>query len=906
MQRGKVMLTEREPGTICETVQLWADRRPDAPAFIAEDRSPLTYGGLSELMVRFGRTLNDSGFGRGDRLGIVHSGGAAMASTVLGVASCATAVPLVPSYTVGEFAIHLHDRNVKGLIVEAGMETPARAAAERLGLPVLEVELADESVAGNVVLRPGPKKMARQPGAATPDDFMLVLATSGTTSLSKIVPMRHLLVKFRTASTANFLELRADDRCLNLQPLVYAGGLFHLCASLLSGGSVIFLPRFDVTTFFRYLEDLRPTWYVGSYTFQHSIYAQATKLEEAKRRSRLRFIRTSSGFLDSQIVDGIEQLFGVPVIESYSTTEAGRISGNPLPPGKRKQGTVGLPVLQEVAIMAADGGFPPPAARGEVVVRGDEIFEGYENNPAATEAAFINGWYRTGDEGFFDQDGYLTLTGRITETINRGGEKIAPAEVDDALLRHPDIREATTFPIPHATLGQEVAAAVVLETGAAVSDQELTRFLRQHLADFKMPRRFLFVDSIPKSAAGKAQRRQLPKAFGLDGMAAARVTASEDDRPATPLEDRLRRIWAESLGLERVGLHDNFFLLGGDSLQAVELFLRVEEVLGHRLPRSSLFEAGTVAEMAKGIEAGAPPNCLVPIQPKGARPPFFCVHGGSGQVLNFGDLARHLGEDQPFYGIQYVDQHKDQRPVARIEDMAADYLREMRKVQPAGPYYFGGYSFGGRVAYVMAQQLRAASQEVGLLALIDTYSYVGQTRFGLRKRLALHCERIVEMGVPAYGALVIRNLAMRVYMPLRLKLIPATWRYFESRNRLIPRVLRHLDPIAVDVIRRDYRVRPYDGSAVLFKAELDMFTHPDVHDGWHKLIMGGLEIRPIPGNHSTIMKEPHVSTLAAELAQCLEERQARYAPKSKRVVAESQSARAKANRAKHTQEHPAH
>ena len=194
-----------------------------------------------------------------------------------------------------------------------------------------------------------------------------------------------------------------------------------------------------MATFFRYLEALVPTWYTGSHTFQHSIYAHASNFEEAIRRSHLRFIRTSSGFLESQIADGIEQLFGVPVIEAYSTTETGRISGNPLPPRMRKRGTVGLPVLQEVAIMSTNGRFLPPAERGEVVVRGDQIFDGYEKNPTANENAFVDGWYRTGDEGFFDEDGYLTLTGRITETINRGGEKITPTEVDDALLRHPDV-----------------------------------------------------------------------------------------------------------------------------------------------------------------------------------------------------------------------------------------------------------------------------------------------------------------------------------------------------------------------------------------------------------------------------------------------------------------------------------
>jgi acyl-CoA synthetase (AMP-forming)/AMP-acid ligase II/thioesterase domain-containing protein/acyl carrier protein len=874
MSREDALPSERKAGTICETVHWWAERKPDAPAFIAEDRSPLTYSALAELMVCFGNALNGSGLGRGDRIGVVHSGGAAMASTLLGVASSATAVPLVPDCTVGEFAIHLHDRKVKALIVEAGLDTPARAAAERLKIPVLEVETADKSVAGSVRLRPSPAQTAHCPGPTAPEDHMLVLATSGTTTHSKIVLLRHRTVMLGSMILANHVGSREDDRSLILQPLVYAAGLFNLCSSLYVGGSAIFLPRFDVVTFFRYLETLGPTWYTGSYTFHHSIYAHASDFEDRIRRSRLRFIYTTSGHLDHQIADGIEKLFGAPVIETYAATEVGWISANPMPPQKRKRGTVGRPSVQEVAIMGQGERFLPTGERGEVVVRGDTVFDGYENDPAATEAAFVDGWYRTGDEGFFDEEGYLTLTGRISETINRGGEKIAPGEVDEALLRHPEVGEATTFPIPHATLGEEVAAAVVLARGASVTDQELVRFLRRRLSGFKVPRRILFTDAIPRSASGKVQRRELHKAFDLDFTAPASAKAAPDDRPPTALEVQLQRIWADSLGLERVGLHDNFFLLGGDSLQAVELFLRVEEELGHRLPRSSLFEAGTVAEMAKSIEAGAPPRCVVPIQPKGKRPPFFCVDDGIGEVLIFGDLARHLGEDQPFYGLQLADLDRDRAPLTRIEVLAAHYIGELRKVQPAGPYYLGGHSFGGRVAYVMAQQLRAAGQEVGLLALIDTYSSVGRRRLGLRQRLARHCERIVEMGVPAYAAFVIRSRTMRAYMPLRSKLASATWRYFESRSRPVPHVLRHGEPIAVEVIRREYRPRPYDGSAVLFKAELDRWSHPDMHDGWQRLINGGLEVRPIPGSHYTCLKEPNVRTLAAELAQCLEQQQA--------------------------------
>jgi thioesterase domain-containing protein len=317
-------------------------------------------------------------------------------------------------------------------------------------------------------------------------------------------------------------------------------------------------------------------------------------------------------------------------------------------------------------------------------------------------------------------------------------------------------------------------------------------------------------------------------------------------------------------------------MLGGDSLQAVDLFLGIEKELGRRLPRSVLFEAGTVAEMAKCIEEITPSPCLVPIQPKGDRPPFFCVHDGNGEVLNYRDLARLLGEAQPFYGIQCRGLDGEEEPFTRIEDMAAHYVGEIRKVQPGGPYFLGGYSFGGRVAYVMAQQLRAGGEEVALLALFDSASAYGQRRSGLGDWLAHHYERLRALPlsrVPAYLWLRVGNLAGMMYRGLRRRSFSMAWRYFKSRGRPIPRILRY--PVgANDLIRRDYRARPYDGDATLFKAERYAWTHADAHDGWFELIKGKLEIRPISGRHYEIVKQPHVQTLAAELLDALDQAQA--------------------------------
>jgi thioesterase domain-containing protein/acyl carrier protein len=586
-----------------------------------------------------------------------------------------------------------------------------------------------------------------------------------------------------------------------------------------------------------------------------------------------------SGLLEAKIVNELERHLGALVLSNYSCTEVSLICSAPLPPVPRKSGTVGRPLEDgnEVAIMGPNKQLLRPGERGEVVVRSADVFTGYENDPATNAECFVDDWYRTGDEGVFDADGYLMLTGRIKDIINRGGEKITPLEVDAAIKSYPDVADAMTFPIPHATLGEEVAAAVIPVPGAVFTDEILSKYLRGRLAPFKVPRRFVIVDKFPMGPTGKIPRRGLAEAFGLSiATAATRPERIEDDRPATPLEAKLQRLWQETLRLDRVGLHEDFFMLGGDSLQAVELFLMIEKEFGRRMPRSVLFEAGTVAKMAELIEAVVPSSCIVPIQATGDLPPFFCVHDGFGQVLSYRDLSLLLGEKQPFYGIQARGIDGEEEPFVRIEDMAAHYVTEIRKVQPEGPYHIGGHSFGGRVAYVMAQQLQAAGQDVAFLALFDTYSSYGRMRVETGDWFARHLERIRALPAgrwPAYIGLRVQNIAEAVYERLRLKGFSAAWHFYKSRGKPLPRFLCRVEP-ANDMIRRAYRAQPYDGDVTLFKCERSARTPADAHDGWHKLVRGNLEIRPIPGTHHEIVNQPYVPTLAAELADTLAKAQA--------------------------------
>ena len=261
----------------------------------------------------------------------------------------------------------------------------------------------------------------------------------------------------------------------------------------------------------------RPTWYTAVPSMQQAVLARAARHhEDVLARARLRFIRSSSAPLPRQVMADLERTFRAPVIEAYGMTEAAhQMASNPLPPGERVPGSVGVAAGPEIAIMDDAGQLLPPGATGEVVVRGPNVMPGYEDNPEANAQAFRHGWFRTGDQGLLDERGYLRITGRLKELINRGGEKISPLEVDEVLLHHPAVQQAVTFPLPHPMLGEEVAAAVVLREGHAASDHELHEFVGKHLAHFKVPRKILILREIPKGPTGKLQRIGLAAKLGL-------------------------------------------------------------------------------------------------------------------------------------------------------------------------------------------------------------------------------------------------------------------------------------------------------------------------------------------------------------------------------------------------------
>nr|WP_294563987.1 acyl--CoA ligase [uncultured Rhodopila sp.] len=490
-----------------------------APAIGAPGRPWLTYDALRAQARRTVGDLNAMGIGRGDRVALVLPNGPEAATAFVSIACGATAAPLNPAYKAEEFAFYLGDLDASVLVVQSGTETPAREAAAAKAIPVVELKPRADGPAGSFALLPPPGLVgpARHPGEADAEDIALVLHTSGTTSRPKIVPLRHLNVTASAFNIGEVLALTADDVCLNIMPLFHIHGLIAgVLSSLAAGGAVSCSPGFNAFRFFAWFTEVRPTWYTAVPTMHQTILDLAPRNKAAIEAGQLRFIRSSSSSLPGPVMLAMEQAFGVPLVESYGMTEAAhQMASNPLPPRPRFPGCVGIAAGPEVAIMDDAGALLPPGALGEVVIRGRNVTAGYENNPAANAAAFTHGWFRTGDQGVLDADGYLRLTGRLKELINRGGEKVSPLEVDEILSEHPAVAQCLTFGLPHPKLGEEVAAAIVLRGGFTAKDTELRDFAGERLAPFKVPRKIVFLTEIPKGATGKLQRIGLAEKLGL-------------------------------------------------------------------------------------------------------------------------------------------------------------------------------------------------------------------------------------------------------------------------------------------------------------------------------------------------------------------------------------------------------
>lgn len=477
-------------------------------AVIPEIGMRVSYDSLRQQVLGMASVLASVGIRRGDAVAIALPNGLPAVTSFLAAAIAGTAAPLNPAYPYEEFLFFLRDTEARVLLCPPVGAELARSAAADCNIPVFSVEMSER---GNVSLQGVSGRVpAPEP---TSEDIALILHTSGSTGRPKRVPLRHFNLAVSAANIANTYALTEDDVSPCVMPLFHVHGLIgSVMSTLVSGGTVVVPTRFNALTFWKTVRENRATWYSGVPTMHQLLLARAH--HKPAEAASLRFIRSCSAPLSAELIHKIEDLFGVPFVEAYGMTEAAhQMTSNPLPPRHRKAGSVGVGAGLRVSILDKEGNHLANGQRGEVAIQGANVFRGYANNPDANTRAFANGWFRTGDQGWLDIDCYLHLTGRIKDIIIRGGENVAPHEVDEVLLKHPAVSAAVTFGFTHPTLGEEVAAAVVLHEPHGASETALIKHCRELLAEYKCPKKIYLVKSIPTTATGKIRRRAVAVAL---------------------------------------------------------------------------------------------------------------------------------------------------------------------------------------------------------------------------------------------------------------------------------------------------------------------------------------------------------------------------------------------------------
>jgi amino acid adenylation domain-containing protein len=738
------------------------------------------------------------------------------------------------------------------------------------------------------------------------DDLAYVAFTSGSTGKPKGVLGRHGPLTLFTSWAAEKFELDESDRFCLLSGLAHDPLHRDIFTPLQLGGRVCLPDPRDLEA----PDRLRAWMSRQGITVANLTPAMSQLLSEtdasvtANKIGSLRYSFLVGDVLTKRDVARLKRLApSITCVNLYGATETQRAVGyyvvsDPEAAGAETDRTKSdakevLPLGKgindvQLLVLTSARQLCGIGEAGEIYFRSPHLARGYLGDEKLTQERFVRNpftkasgdrLYRTGDLGRYLTDGNVEHLGRTDRQVKIRGFRIEPAEIEAVLAQHPDVREAVVLALQLESSGTSLVAYVVPRQESPITTNELRQYLGEKLPSYMVPTAFVLIDALPLTPNRKLDRRALPAPDQIH-----REPIEDYTGPRSAIEEKLADIWAEVLNTEPVGIHDNFFELGGHSLMAVRLFAVMEKEFGKRLPLATLFRAPTIAQFAGVMQEKLETtwSSLVPIQPTGSRPPFFCVHSVGGNVLECYDLARHLGKDQPFYGLQSRGLDGRQTPHARIADMAAHYLKEIREVQPTGPYLIGGRSLGGIIAYEMACQLKSQGQEVALLALLDSYP-VGHNKLspdaGALKSRALRIIRKLRTHVSNVHRLPFAKKLSYVtskagfgMLKLKSKAWQTIYRSYDSLGRDLPRLLRDVEEFNW-LAARNYVPQVYDGRVTLFWASGDLRASYDLVSGWNALAQRGMELHEIPGNHLNIIKEPHVGVLANKLNDCLQRAQ---------------------------------
>ncbi|HJX31853.1 MAG TPA: AMP-binding protein [Thermodesulfobacteriota bacterium] len=696
-----------------EVIKRIAYTDPAAPAIVSSKYNPFSYSQLVWQIDHVAGVLSKSGLRRSARIAISVKDTATAALAIVAVACSASAIPLDQNLAESEIETRLKLLDVDAVCVFVGENTVTRSVAEKQGIAIIELMPQDKYELAFSMVDPKipPKNQLDDP---TLDSVAVIFQTSGTTAEPKLVPCLHSGLLATAERTRTWFNLNKHDRCLSIMPPYFSHGLtFTILAPFLSGGSVAFPASHTQVNLAEWFGELKPTWFSASPT-THLAISEMLGSTLSGLKHNLRMAVAGGAQLPESVRSSLQLSLGIPVFAEYGMTETSQISANLPAPGLYKSGTVGIPPSDTVIVAGPDGTNVPKGEKGEILVRGQNVMKGYLNGPELNQAAFSQGWFRTGDIGSFDEEGFLMIHGRIKELISRGGEKISPFEIERVLLTHPDVLEAVAFAVPHPRLGEDVGAAVVLRPGATVAAEEFRQLMSSQLSWNKVPRRVHIRESIPKGPGGKALRKKLSEV--------CLFMSSEEQANLSDvvLGKELLGMWRRLLQNDNLTIDDDFFECGGDSLLAIELLLEVEQLTGKTLPSSTIFETGTVRKLLKRVTATdkvQPQESVLVGSEQGKIIHFF--HGdftyGGVAVKTF---SKMLGTDYLINAIPPHLPHEGKWPDS-IEDMAKEKLQKILERQPNGPYVLLGHCNGALVAFEAARLLVSMGKEVKAVVMVD-------------------------------------------------------------------------------------------------------------------------------------------------------------------------------------------
>jgi oxalate---CoA ligase len=844
--------------TIGEALERHAARDAAAPAIVCPGLANLTFGALDRRIKEIGAQLRAAGLGSTSRIGIALPRGPEAALLSLAVCASAIALPINPNLSAEDLSVELETIRLDALIVPAWSDLPAWVTAANSAFGLFKVSRAvgsfDDIALGQLrsVVRVQPAVLPSVPSLA------VIFRTSGTTGVAKRVPVTHENLLEMARKMALWLGLTPADRGASILPLHYnAGFKATLVAPLLIGCSVALPVTSSPLELAGWLEELRPTWLTAAPPFLQAMLDRVRGLPRGALDHRLRFVLSTASYLPERVRGGLQEALGVPVVEFYGLCEAGMMTAPPLPRAKALPGTVGRIPEGELAIRGDTGEILSAGRVGQVVLRGPSVTPGYLREIDGMPTGLEDGWLPTGDLGSVDTNGDLTIVGRTKEIINRGGEKISPYDVEKALLRHPAVREAASFAVPHPRLGENVGAAVVLHAGQTATSSQLLAFLHDRLAPFQMPRHVHLVDSLPVGVTGKISRPQL---------AALLVNQRRHiELPDEPLQIQISEIWHRLLGRTDIGVDDDFFEMGGDSLQATEMLLALEALIHHRLEPSDIKTELTIRQLTYALVSAAAARAELLTKVKdGSGTPLFLCHGDyDGWGFYAVRLADLLKDEGPVYLL-----HSNLDPrhgVSTIEDMARGHVSQLLKTLPSGTFRLAGYCHGGLAAWEIAHQLARAGRKVETIVLIDTFSINARPLL----RLVAHATRIAGALTPgAFGA-KLRNGGMAVVWKVARKLM-------QKDRAVLVRAARnfHVGPSMGTSLRSAYYramsryLPPRVDTDVVCLLSDEYWVKKEYAPGPWRHVALSVSAESTPGKHNTCITS-HVSALASRMSRML-------------------------------------